>query len=448
MTDSGYKRSLMNKFSKDIDQTIPTFCAVPFIGMLVNTDSTLQTCCMMKRGTHRLKDDNGNLLTIKNKLSDAWNCKEMQAVRTAMISGQSLEGCKVCYLQESSGRTSNRQFANTEWSNKLGEKTLYDLIDRAAISGGELDYKVAYLDLRLGNLCNLKCRMCNPFNSSQIAKEHLELEKKDSKYQTVWAKSFGRFDKRIMDLQPFFESNFLWDQIIELIPSLQKVYMTGGEPTLINNNFRFMEECIRKGRRDMTLFFNTNCTNVNKKFTNLIGQFSKVSINASIDGVGEVNDYIRSPSHWSQINANVETLAQMPNVSLGVTPTVQVYNIFNLVDTLKWVDQLNVKYRKHIFVDFLINVHPAHLSVSILPDEIRHKVANDLIEYKKQYIKSNSPELTVNSVNGIIGLLQQPRAEDWQEQLQRFKDYTNSLDRERDQSLRSISNELADLIND
>jgi hypothetical protein len=122
--------------------------------------------------------------------------------------------------------------------------------------------------------------------------------------------------------------------------------------------------------------------------------------------------------------------------------------VFNLVDTLKWVDELNIKYKKKIFVDFLINVHPAHLSVTILPDEIRNKVANDLIEYKKQYLNSNSPELTVNSVNGIIGLLQKPRAADWQEQLARFKTYTHSLDVERSQSLRSISVTLADLVNE
>ena len=436
----------MEKFTKDIDQIMPTFCAIPFVSMVVNTDASLQPCCMMKRNTHRLKDDSGKNFNIRDKLSDAWNCNEMKTIRNAMVSGKELEGCKVCYLQESSGRTSNRQFANDEWSNKLGDKELYNLIDQAVLKGGELDYSIAYLDLRLGNLCNLKCRMCSPFNSSQIAKEHVELEKKDEAYKIVWARTFGKFDPRINDVQEWFESPVLWDQVIDLIPSLKKVYMTGGEPTLIQNNFKFMEECLRRGRRDIVMFFNTNCTNVNRKFTNLIGQFGRVNINASIDGTGIVNDYIRSPSKWSQIKTNVETLAQMPNVVLGVTPTVQVYNIFNLVDTLKWVDELNRKYRKSIFVDFLINVHPTHLAVGILPDDIRHRVANDLIEYKNTHFNSRTPELTVNSVNGIIGLLQKPRAADWQEQIKRFKIYTESLDRERGQDINSLSPELAELI--
>jgi sulfatase maturation enzyme AslB (radical SAM superfamily) len=438
----------MNKFEKDIEHTMPTFCAIPFVSMVVNTDATIQPCCMMKRTTHKLKGANGNVLTINDKLADAWNSNEMKFIRTEMVSGNKLEGCNVCYLQENSGRTSNRQYANSEWSNKLGNKHMFDLIDQSMLSGGELDYSLAYLDLRLGNLCNLKCRMCSPFNSSQIAKEHVELEKKDAKYKKVWAQTFGTFNPRINEVQSWFERDFLWDQIIDLIPSLKKVYMTGGEPTLIQNNFKFMEECIRQGRKDVVMFFNTNCTNVNKKFTNLIGQFNRVNINASIDGTEMVNDYIRSPSHWEQISTNVETLAQMSNVTLGITPTVQVYNIFNLVDTLKWVDKLNAKYKKNIFVDFLINVHPTHLSVGILPDPIRNRVADDLIEYKNTYLNSNSPALTINSVNGIIGLLQRPRAADWQEQLSRFKTYTHSLDVEREQSIRSISTELADLINE
>jgi sulfatase maturation enzyme AslB (radical SAM superfamily) len=363
-----------------------------------------------------------------------------------MVSGASLEGCQVCYLQENSGRTSNRQFSNDEWAAKLGETELYKLVDQAVLTGGELDYSIAYLDLRLGNLCNLKCRMCNPFNSSQIAKEHMELEKKDEAYKVVWARTFGKFDPRVNDIQEWFDSPVLWDQVIDLIPSLKKVYMTGGEPTLIANNFKFMEECLRKDRRDIVLFFNTNCTNVNKKFTNLIGQFDRVNINASIDGTGVVNDYIRAPSHWEQLSENVETLAQMPNVVLGITPTVQVYNIFNLVDTLKWVDELNKKYKKNIFIDFLINVHPSHLSVTILPDEIRHKVANELIEYRTQFVNERTHELTANSLNGIIGLLQKPRASDSVEQLKRFKIYTESLDKERGQDINSISKELAALI--
>ena len=423
----------------------PTFCAIPFVSLEVNTDGAIRPCCLIKGQYHQLKKSDGTKYTIKDNLSDAWNSDEMRKMRLAMINGDKLEGCNVCYLQESSGRTSNREYSNAEWSRRLTETELLNKVDQAITSGGEIDYSIAYLDLRLGNLCNLKCRMCSPFNSSQIAKEHLDLEQRDPAYKVVWASTFGKFDPRFNDMQEWFDKDILWDQVIDMIPNLKKVYMTGGEPTLIENNFKFMQACIDKGRKDIVLFFNTNCTNVNKKFTNLISQFDRVNINASIDGVNEVNDYIRSPSKWSQISRNVETLAQLPNVVLGVTPTVQTYNVFNLVDTLKWVDDLNRKYKRNIFVDFLINIHPKHLSVKILPDEIRYRVATDLIDYKNTYCTRYTPELTTNSVNGIIGLLQQERAVDWKEQLTKFKIYTDSLDKERNQSLALISQELGNL---
>lgn len=422
-----------------------TFCAIPFVSTVVNTDGSIRPCCMIKAQYHQLKKQDGTRYTIKDNISDAWNSEEMKRMRMSMINGDKLEGCKVCYLQEDSGRTSNREYANSEWFQKLGEPEIERRVDQAILQGGEVDYSIAYLDLRLGNLCNLKCRMCSPFNSSQIAKEHLELEQKDTPYKVVWASAFGKFDPKFNDMQEWFDKDILWDQVIEMIPNLKKVYMTGGEPTLINNNFKFMQECIDRGRKDIVLFFNTNCTNVNKKFTGLISQFDRVNINASIDGVGAVNDYIRAPSNWSTIAKNVETLAQMPNVHLGITPTVQVYNIFNLIETLEWVENLNKKYNTNIFVDFLINVHPKHLAVDILPDTIRHRVAEELMHYKNHNFNRYTPELTVNSVNGIVGLLQKERAQDWKEQLYKFKVYTNSLDKERGQDLVLISQELADL---
>ena len=423
----------------------PTFCTIPFVSLVVNTDGAIRPCCMIKGQYSQLKKADGTKYTIKDNLNDAWNSDEMRRMRMAMINGEKLEGCNVCYLQEASGRTSNREYANAEWTHKLTSREIENKIDQAILNAGEIDYSIAYLDLRLGNLCNLKCRMCSPFNSSQIAKEHLDLEQRDPAYKVVWASTFGKFNPRFNDMQEWFDNDILWDQVIDMIPNLKKVYMTGGEPTLIENNFKFMQACIDKGRKDIVLFFNTNCTNVNKKFTNLISQFDRVNINASIDGVNEVNDYIRAPSKWSQISRNVETLAQMPNVVLGVTPTVQTYNVFNLIDTLNWVDSLNKKYNKNIFVDFLINVHPKHLAVGILPDKIRQQVSSKLLEYKANNFNQATPELTVNSTNGIIGLLQQDRVVDWQEQLNKFKTYTESLDRERNQSLSSISKELTEL---
>lgn len=439
----------MDNYQKDLNHRLPTFCATPFVSLMVNTDATVRYCCMVKGALNKIKKPDGTFFTIQDQwVKDAWNSPDMQAIRMSMVSGKQVSGCSTCYLQEQSGRVSNREHSNIEWTNKLGKDAIDKLIEDAILNNGSLEHNIAYLDLRLGNLCNLKCRMCNPYNSTQIAKEHIELEAKNSEYKVVWANTFGKFNQNFMDVQEWFDQDILWDQVIGLIPSLKKVYMTGGEPTLINNNFKFMQACIDQGRTDIVLFFNTNCTNINKKFLNLISQFKRVNINASMDGVGKVNDYIRSPSKWEQISSNIEKLAQMPNVVLGITPTVQVYNVFNLVDTLAWVDELNKKYKTNIFVDFLINVHPHHLAVGILPDAVRKDACQRLVAYKEQFVGSMTHELTANSINGIIGLLQRPRAEDWQKQQAALKVWTISLDNERGQDINTIDPRIAEFINE
>jgi pyruvate-formate lyase-activating enzyme len=396
---------------------------------------------MVKGAYNKIKKPDGTFYTCQdNFISEAWNSQDMKDIRLAMIEGKRIEGCSVCYDQEANGRTSNRQHSIQEWNWRLGREHLNRLVAEAVENNGHLDSDPVYLDLRLGNLCNLKCRMCNPWNSSQIVKEHENLAK-NAEYSEVWRKTFGKFPLTVMDDQQWFDHDIMWDQVISLIPTLKKVYMTGGEPTLIKNNFKFMKKCIEQGRKDIVLFFNTNCTNVNKQFLELISKFDQVNINASMDGIGIVNEYIRAPSDWKQISENIEKLAQMPNVNLGVTPTIQVYNVFDIVNMLEWVEGLNKKYNKQIFIDFLVNHHPHHLSVRILDDAMR-KTALDMI--RAYDVSSHLPQ-TVNSLNGIIGLLQQPRIGDWAEQITRFKTYTLALDQERNQSISGIDSRLAAL---
>jgi MoaA/NifB/PqqE/SkfB family radical SAM enzyme len=426
-----------------------TLCAIPFVSMMVNTDTTIRYCCMVKGSANKIKKEDGSFYTIKDQfVKDAWNSQDMKDIRLSMINGEKVAGCSTCYLQEESGRISNREHANREWEWRLGEENLSKIINNSEINFGHVNTDIVYLDLRLGNLCNLKCRMCNPWNSSQILKEHIELDQKDEEYSKLFKKTFGKFPIELAKELEWFESDVLWDQVISLIPNLKKVYMTGGEPTLIDHNFKFMQKCIDQERQDIILFFNTNCTNINKKFLSLVEQFDEININASLDGTGIVNDYIRAPSKWEQISSNIEKLAQLPNVKLGVTPTVQVYNLFNLVSILEWVDELNQKYNKDIFVDFLINVHPYHLSVTVLPEELRNQARIDLENYRDTRMPKSIHSMTLNSIEGIIGLLKKESPADYQEQLLNLKIHTKSLDVERSQDINLVDIRIARIIND
>ena len=295
----------------DLDNIINnrSFCAVPFVSMMVDTSSTIRFCCIASGSDAALVDsDKKRYLAGKNSISEAWTSENLKQVRKAMVNGDTISACKNCYHQESIGKSSNRKMMTNEWIQRVGKEEFTNIVSNLIHSDYNSKLDIIYLDLRLGNLCNLKCRMCSPFNSSQIAKEHFDLwDEGNQSYKDIWTGMYGKSPEHLRKDQTWFESNFLWDELIGLIPSLKKVYMTGGEPTLIENNYRFMQECIAANMQDtIELFFNINCTNVTDKFINLISQFKTVKINASLDGFGPMNDYIRFPSKWDRVSKNFE----------------------------------------------------------------------------------------------------------------------------------------------
>jgi hypothetical protein len=113
------------------------------------------------------------------------------------------------------------------------------------------------------------------------------------------------------------------------------------------------------------------------------------------------------------------------------------------VNILSWVDELREKYSKDIFIDFLINHHPVHLSALILPDDLRKEAVELIEDYREANPIQN--EMTKNSLRGIVGFLKNPRLENWKIMVHRFRIYTNALDEERKESISVLDTRLAKL---
>jgi MoaA/NifB/PqqE/SkfB family radical SAM enzyme len=411
-----------------------SFCAIPWVSLMVNTNSQIRFCCIASGQGASLLNENQKPHTVGNSsLQEVWTSSSMTAIRQAMIRGDKIPACSNCYHQESINKESYRQMMTREWVNKIGKDQFNKIIEDSISSDHKNLPPIVYLDLRLGNLCNLKCRMCSAFNSSQIAKEHFDLlEIKE--YEELWGKYWGKTPNYLKEEQKWAESNFLWDELISMIPNLKKVYMTGGEPTMIANNFKFMQECIAAGMSDkIELFFNTNCTNVTEKFLAQLSKFKTVFINASIDGTGKTNDYIRYPSNWEKISANAEKLAALPNVIMNITPVVQVYNSLDLINLLRFADSLSEKYNKDVGVDFLINRHPNYFDVTILPTNFRQPIAESLEQYRDISNRYTENYLIKNSVDGIINLMKNSQHENAGVLIKEFFTITKIYDSKRDQ---------------
>lgn len=267
----------------------------------------------------------------------------------------------------------------------------------------------------------------------------------DADYLKFWTTKHR--DSKPASYPNWFESDAFWDEVIESIPNLRKVYLTGGEPTLIEKNYRFLQACIDSGHsKHIFLMFNTNCTNIQDRFLKLLPHFEFVLINASIDGLGPINDYIRFLSRWETVDKNFRRLVGLAdNVKIGITPVVQVYNILNIVDLLRYVESVALEAKSDINVDFLYATDPPYINPQILPYSVKSEAVRRLEAYKRDSKTYHTQSYLKNSVDSCINMLNESPDSDV-EQLTDFAEYTRLLDKHRKQNFAGIFSELSELL--
>lgn len=426
-----------------------TFCVYPWIHQMTTPTGKVNFCCVSEK-TYVTKEDGSAYVLDQDDFSDAWNSQYMKEIRRRMLHGEKVKGCEVCYQQEGVGKESYRIRSNQEWRDKIGDEAVQRRIEQSQKRDFSVEEAPSYLDLRLGNLCNLKCRMCNPYNSIQIYKEWMDLDAaSDQQYSAFWQK----YGYDLGGSSEWVESEIFWENVEKYIPHLKKVYMTGGEPTLIKGNSRFLKKCIELGYADqIELFFNMNFTNLKDDFIDLINQFKWTSINASFDGYGELNRYIRYPSQWSTCETNFRKLAEQGwgNIGLGISPVVQVYNILDLDKVLDFAETIMREYDRPVIVDFLFCFSPTFLDVIHLPKSIKQLAISRLQAFRERTrlnleSSENYAKFIANSIDSLTNRLQQNMDRVDENLIRDFFHYTKTLDEKRKQSFQEYCPELYDL---
>ena len=261
------------------------FCILPFVHLHVNENNDIKPCC--------ISDPIG-----VNKYTDSFDFETnpgLEQVRKKMLAGERVASCKECYKLEDAGTYSSRNRETADWVRQLKLEYFEDVKPQ-----------LVYYDIRNDNLCNLSCRMCSPQFSTQLEKEF----KKIGWYYPKFPKSTNLVDT--IDLA-----------------TAQKVYIAGGEPSLMPSFREFLVRAIDSGRTDIEIRMNTNATNLNKEYRELLRHFSNVHIVVSLEGYNKINKYIRWPADWPSLIENIHGLYTItPKISFNVT--VGIWNISNL----------------------------------------------------------------------------------------------------------------------
>lgn len=441
-----------------------TFCALPWIHVATRPNGDARLCCgsnasqatngIMDAGL--VKKENGDPANFgKDTLLSAFNNEYMKDVRRTMLDGKIPLSCAKCFEEESNGIMSKRVWESYYWDHEGID--LKQLIDETA-EDGEVPPVIRYLDLRLGHTCNLKCVMCTPHDSSKWTQDYDKLVSKTRSpiilQQVNWDKT--KFNNT------WYERPELWEEVFDQIPNIKQLYFAGGEPLMIKEHRRFLEEIVKQGfSKNITVRYNSNGVLVDDKMINLWSNFKEVRFAFSIDAVAERNYYIRYPVSWDETVAALQKLDSTPdNIKIGIACAVQVFNIKHIMDFAKWIIQQKFRkinkfmIEKYVAGGGIMNMHmlyiPTFLSARILPKEDKDLLRSQLLDFK-QWLWDNytqDDEFWKHNPNGWNrweSILKFVEAEDHSHLLPDFREYVTNLDQIRNTDYTEIFPELKDM---
>lgn len=442
-----------------------SFCALPWIHLATRPNGDARLCCVTNAsgaatGDHTVglvKKENGQPANFGRETPlESFNNEYMRDVRLTMLEGKIPASCTKCFEEESNGVVSKRLWEMYEWNrdgldfNKLIAET---------DATGKVPPIIRYLDLRLGHTCNLKCVMCSPHDSSRWLQDYDKLIEKTQSIQVLKQVGFSKTEFNNV----WYEKPEFWDDVFEQIPNITQLYFAGGEPLMIKEHRRFLDEIIKRGHsKNISLRYNSNGIFVNEDIINVWSQFKQVRYAFSIDAIMERNAYIRYPTDWDDIERSLWLMDNAPdNVHCAIACAVQVLNIKHIIDFAKWkLNQGFKKINKFSLDEYetgggIINLHllyiPTFLSARILPQADKEEIVQQFAEFKK-WLWDNyrqDDNFWKNNPYGWKrweGILKFIMAEDHTHLLPDFKEYITNLDVIRNTDSKAVFPELLSIL--
>ena len=393
------------------------FCVLPWISIEASPIGTVRPCCL---ADDEILDNNGNKFELSTaNFADIQNSNHMRGLREQFLAGQKPQTCRKCWNEERGGRTSKRMhtldrlkhsIADTEWT---------------------ADAKpLMFLDLKLGNICNLKCRICGSWSSSQFATEELnqlprEQQKSSHAYQMLRAGAWPR------------ENQQFWQQIDSVLTDIGYIEFTGGEPFMIDEHFDMLQGIIDRGiAHQVEIHYNTNGTQYPARGEAIWRHFKTVEIAFSIDDIGARFEYQRTNANWQEVCANLDRFTDLKechkNIVLQICTTVNIFNVRYLDQVAQWINKNKESFN---FVYWNMMHDAWYFSIATLPDTAKASITEHLrsadipLQYRAEFDRIVDFMNTGASTDGFM-----------------LRMKIADLDRKRNQDLCDVAPELSDLL--
>lgn len=333
----------------------PYFCIMPWIHLHAFPDGRAYPCCLTNAN-----NPVGNM--NQQTMREIWNSDGMRELRLNMLEGRPSEACSRCYEQESHGFVSMRHSSSQNFGHNVA------LADTTNPDGSLDWFQLRYYDIRFSNLCNFRCRSCGGQFSSNWYDDEVRM--------------YGELDRKKIMYAGRHEED-MWEQMQEHIPHLEQIYFAGGEPLIMEEHYRLLNELIKREMFHVRLLYNTNFSQLRYKKQDVLElwkQFDSVSIGASLDGMGPRGEYIRKGTIWADIERNRERMLEVcPGIDFYVSPTLSIMNAYHLPDFHRdWVGKGFLRPQ-----DLNVNIlqDPMHYRIDVLPLDRKMRVQERYLEH-------------------------------------------------------------------
>ena len=406
----------------------------PFTGLATREDGAICACCR----SHPVG------FIQKETLEEIWNNDTMKRIRKQVLTDIRPPECEPCFSLEDQGVESLRQRHTT---GKIPEAriNLYPNALNRLNDDYSMPFEIPTMELKLNNLCNLKCRMCHPMDSTSwndwnVVKEYY---KKESNIMYNIVEEHKLESKPFLD--KFQDSPEWWASLEKLLPYFRRVEFAGGEPLMDPQHYRILD-MLRPYGHQVEIKYATNGTTLGIKGGRTVHEywphFRSVAVNVSIDGIDDVYEYIRGNSDWEEVVRNIKEIQTISNVSRIVgAVTVQVSNVLILDKMIEYfLDDLGIVFHTHRVE------YPKVLSAQVLPAKLRALAIQRLqeVSYRVKDFKlvKEHPQLLEYTLGQIQDNINYLQARDQSDKWEDCKDFNAKLDATRNQSFFDVTPEF------
>ena len=414
-----------------------TFCMHPFTGLATREDGAICVCCR-SYPIGFIQDA---------PLEYHWNGEVMQNIRRQVLRGERPTECEPCFSLEDQGVESLRQ-RHIEPKIPESRITLYPNALSKMNHDFTMPFEIPTMELKLNNLCNLKCRMCHPMDSTSWNDwgEIKDFYKKENNIMFHIVEEHDLENKPHLD--KFQDNPEWWNSLEKNLPHFRRVEFAGGEPLMDPQHYRILDMLAPYGNQ-IEIKYATNLSMLGKGSRNIYEywpKFKSVAVNVSIDGLNESYEYIRGNANWIELIKNIKEIQTIDNISRIVgAVTVQVSNILILDKIIQYfLDDLEIIFHSHRVE------YPKLLSAQCLPNELKQlaieriqHVSLRLSEFK---IVKKHPELLQYTLNQIQDNINYLKARDQSDKWADTVSFNKKLDLSRNQSFTDVTPEFKNYV--